>query len=57
MYVNFAEKPKVTCLTAKVGTMKRTEQLRNLLEQHNENYSDDLFDATPYGATRKRKVM
>lgn len=46
----------MTSLTANVGTLKRKQQLRDLLEQQNENYSDDLFDSTPYRLTRKRKV-
>ncbi|XP_045167447.2 mis18-binding protein 1-like isoform X2 [Mercenaria mercenaria] len=53
---NIKEKVKVTSLTANVGTLKRKQQLKDLLEQQNENYSDDLFDSTPYRMTRKRKV-
>ncbi|XP_062610462.1 mis18-binding protein 1-like isoform X3 [Saccostrea cucullata] len=46
-------KPKETAeqqvsLTAKRGTLKRKQQLRELVDQSNKVYQEDLFDGTPY---------
>lgn len=54
---NVKEKEKVTSLTANVGTLKRKQQLKDLLEQQNDNYTDDIFDSTPFRNSRKRKVL
>ncbi|XP_021378491.1 uncharacterized protein LOC110466370 isoform X1 [Mizuhopecten yessoensis] len=43
-------------LTAKQGTMKRRQQLRSLMEQHNEGHEDDLCDGTPFRNRIKSKV-
>ena len=43
-------------LTAKAGTMKRKRQLRDLVEQHNRGYEDDIFDSTPFKKQKKLKV-
>ncbi|XP_022101400.1 uncharacterized protein LOC110985020 [Acanthaster planci] len=43
-------------LTAKVGTMKRKRQLRDLVEQHNRGYEDDIFDSTPFKKQKKLKI-
>ncbi|WAR19306.1 M18BP-like protein [Mya arenaria] len=49
------EKPKVTSLTANKGTLKRKQQLRDMLDQGNQDYEDDLFESTPFKA-KKRKA-
>ncbi|XP_014666595.1 PREDICTED: uncharacterized protein LOC106808392 isoform X2 [Priapulus caudatus] len=42
-------------ITAKKGTMKRKRQMRDMLEQHDEGYSeDDLFDSTPFRNNPKK---
>ncbi|XP_061167753.1 mis18-binding protein 1-like [Saccostrea echinata] len=46
-------KPKETAeqqisLTAKRGTLKRKQQLRELVDHSNKVYQEDLFDGTPY---------
>ncbi|XP_063430072.1 uncharacterized protein LOC134712455 isoform X1 [Mytilus trossulus] len=47
--VNNAVKPnEVRAITAGKGTLKRKQQLRDLIEHHNDGYEDDLFDSTPY---------
>ncbi|XP_038077331.1 uncharacterized protein LOC119745180 [Patiria miniata] len=43
-------------LTAKVGTMKRKRQLRELVEQHSRGYEDDIFDSTPFKKQKKLKI-
>ncbi|XP_060068417.1 mis18-binding protein 1-like [Ylistrum balloti] len=43
-------------LTARQGTMKRKQQLRSLMEQHNEGHEDDLCDGTPFRNRIKSKV-
>ena len=35
-------------LTAKRGTLKRKQQLRELVDHSNKLYQEDLFDGTPY---------
>lgn len=45
----FSVKPnEVRTITAGKGTLKRKQQLRDLIEHHNDGYEDDLFDSTPY---------
>ncbi|XP_065194114.1 transmembrane protein 131-like [Sycon ciliatum] len=39
------QKPLGPVLTAAPGTLKRKEQLRQILQQESENYKDDYFDA------------
>ncbi|KAL4238268.1 hypothetical protein ACF0H5_002980 [Mactra antiquata] len=51
------EEKKVTAVTANVGTLRRKQQLRDVLDQQNENWQDDLFDSTPYRQQKKRKVQ
>ncbi len=43
-------------LTGGVGTMKRNRQLRDLVDNHNQNYEDDYFDSTPFKQTQPLKV-
>lgn len=43
-----AGKPVPEKLTAKVGTLARKRQLRDILEQQDDGYEDDLFDSTPF---------
>ncbi|KAL3872926.1 hypothetical protein ACJMK2_036099, partial [Sinanodonta woodiana] len=51
------EKKKVTQLTGKAGTLKRKNQLRDFLDQQQEGYSEDLFDATPFRSHNKRQKL
>lgn len=47
-------------ITAKKGTLKRKQQLREFVEHHNNGYDDDLYDSTPYrkhGAVKIPKIM
>ncbi|XP_048586126.1 general transcriptional corepressor trfA [Nematostella vectensis] len=39
---------KITALCGGVGTLKRKRQLRQLLEQQDDGYEDDIFDSTPF---------
>ncbi|KAH3852937.1 mis18-binding protein 1-like [Dreissena polymorpha] len=50
------EKARGTSLTANVGTLKRKQQLKDLIQQSNENYEDDIFESTPLKAIKKRKL-
>ena len=43
-------------LTAKVGTMKRKRQLRDILDHHDKDHEDDAFDSTPFKRTKTIKV-
>ena len=47
------EAPK---LTAKVGTLKRKQQLRDIMENANEGYADNVFDSTPFRKYSGAKV-
>ena len=51
-----AERIPVTAITANVGTLKRKQQLKDMLQQNSQDYEDDLFDATPFKAAKKSKV-
>ncbi|KAK3596491.1 hypothetical protein CHS0354_007397 [Potamilus streckersoni] len=51
------DKKKVTQLTGKAGTLKRKNQLRDFLDQQQEGYSEDLFDATPFRSHNKRQRL
>ena len=42
-------------VTGGKGTLKRKRQIRELLQNHDAEYKDDLFDATPF-KDRKKKV-
>ncbi|XP_071159931.1 mis18-binding protein 1-like isoform X6 [Mytilus edulis] len=59
--VNNTVKPnEVRTITAGKGTLKRKQQLRDLIEHHNDGYEDDLFDSTPYrnqGNVKVPKLM
>ncbi|XP_052057532.1 mis18-binding protein 1-like [Mytilus californianus] len=59
--VNNTVKPnEVRAITAGKGTLKRKQQLRDLIEHHNDGYEDDLFDSTPYrnqGNVKVPKLM
>lgn len=37
--------------------MKRKRQLREFIEHHDEGYSDDFFNSTPYKQMQPAKVM
>ena len=39
-----------------VGTIKRKREIRELLEQQDMNYEDDIFDATPFKKKKDLKV-
>ncbi|KXJ25768.1 Mis18-binding protein 1 [Exaiptasia diaphana] len=41
-------KQKVVAITGGVGTVKRKRELRDLIQQNNSGYYDDIFDSTPY---------
>lgn len=46
-----AEK-KEAVITAKVGTLKRKQQMREFLEQLPKDNHDDIFTATPFQSRR-----
>ncbi|CAH1791488.1 unnamed protein product [Owenia fusiformis] len=48
------EKKEVGQLTGKAGTMKRKRQLRELMEEHDKAYEEDMFEATPF---KKKKII
>ena len=43
-------------VTGGVGTIKRKREIRELLEQQDVNYEDDIFDATPFKRKKDLKV-
>ena len=43
-------------LTAGVGTLKRKQQLRDLMEQHEADNEDNLCDTTPFKTMLQNKV-
>lgn len=45
-----------TYLTGGAGTIKRKRQLRELVQNMNDGYSDDLFDSSPFKSASKLKV-
>ena len=49
-------KQTVKTITGGVGTIKRKRELRELLEQQDVNYEDDIFDATPFKRKKNLKV-
>ena len=57
LYLDFvAKSSQVTAITAGKGTLKRKQQIRELIEQQNEGYEDDLFESTPYRKQGSIKV-
>ena len=44
-------------VTGGVGTIKRKREIRELLEQEDVNYEDDIFDATPFKRKKDLKVL
>ena len=44
----------VTAVTGGVGTIKRKREIRAVLENNDEGYEDDIFDATPF---KKQKMQ
>lgn len=42
-------------LTAKVGTMKRKRQVRDILDHLDSGHTDDIFDSTPFKKKSKLK--
>ena len=46
----------VKTVTGGVGTIKRKRELRELLEQQDVNYEDDIFDSTPFKKKKDLKV-
>ncbi|NWS41543.1 M18BP protein, partial [Probosciger aterrimus] len=51
----FLDKSKPVTITAKVGTLKRKQQMRDFLEHLPKDNHDDVFTATPF-QNRKVKV-
>ena len=47
---------KLKPLSGGVGTIKRKRELRQLLEEQDEGYEDDIFDATPFKKTKQFRV-
>lgn len=41
-------------ITGRVGTMKRKRQIRDALEQIDRDYTDDIFESTPFKKKVKR---
>lgn len=46
----------VKTVSGGVGTIKRKREIRELLEQQDMNYEDDIFDATPFKKKKDLKV-
>ena len=46
----------VKTVSGGVGTIKRKREIRELLEQQDMNYEDDIFDATPFKKKKDIKV-
>ena len=44
-------------VTGGAGTIKRKREIRELLEQQDVNYEDDIFDATPFKRKKDLKVL
>jgi len=51
-----ASQQNVKAITGGVGTIKRKRELRELLEQQDVNYEDDIFDSTPFKKKKDLKV-
>ena len=51
-----ASQQNVKAVTGGVGTIKRKRELRELLEQQDVNYEDDIFDSTPFKKKKDLKV-
>ena len=51
-----ASQQNVKTVTGGVGTIKRKRELRELLEQQDVNYEDDIFDSTPFKKKKDLKV-
>ena len=43
-------------MTGGVGTIKRKREIRELLEQQDVDYEDDIFDSTPFKRKKDLKV-
>jgi len=52
-----APQQNVRTVTGGVGTIKRKRELRELLEQQDVNYEDDIFDSTPFKKKKDLKVL
>ena len=52
-----APQQKIKTVTGGVGTIKRKRELRELLEQQDVNYEDDIFDSTPFKKKKDLKVF
>ena len=52
-----ASQQNVKTVTGGVGTIKRKRELRELLEQQDVNYEDDIFDSTPFKKKKDLKVF
>ena len=46
----------VKTVSGGIGTIKRKREIRELLEQQDMNYEDDIFDATPFKKKKDLKV-
>lgn len=44
-------------VTGGVGTIKRKREIRELLEQQDVDYEDDVFDSTPFKRMKDLKVF
>ena len=43
-------------ITNRVGTLKRKQKIRDVLQQLDEGYEDDIFDSTPFKKMKKVQV-
>ena len=43
-------------ITGRVGTLKRKRQLRELIQNHQKECDNDVYDSTPYRAMKRIKV-
>lgn len=55
--VSASSQKNVKTVTGGVGTIKRKREIRELLEQQDVDYEDDIFDATPFKRKKDLKVV
>ena len=48
--------PPAESITSRVGTLKRKQMIRDVLQQLDEGYEDDIFDSTPFKKMKKVQV-
>lgn len=48
--------PESISITSKVGTLKRRRKIRDVLQQFDQGYTDDIFESTPFKKMKRVQV-